>query len=173
VVKLHIAIDNIAPSEEMKDWMLESSVARARQEHDALKDELRNIYEQACIVRNDPEEKRLNREIRQLHDCVKLFMKHWNAHTQWEDTELFPQATTYLGAEPDLFLLMEQEYELADQYLRTFIRALEKAEYPIHQEEARKMAAYLIQAYAVLNNRFREEDEIMQDLTDRTDAYSF
>ncbi|WP_372632465.1 hemerythrin domain-containing protein [Cohnella sp.] len=173
MVKLHVAINNIEPNEEMRDWLLESSVARARQEHEALKEELRSIYDQACNVRNDREEKRLNREIRQLHDCVKLFMKHWAAHTKWEDSELYPQAATYLGAEPDLFMLMEQEYELADQYLRTFMRSLEKAEYPIVREEACKMTSYLIQAYAVLNNRFREEDEIMLDLTDRSNAYGF
>jgi hypothetical protein len=173
MVKLHVAINSIEPNEEMREWLLESSVARARQEHEALKEELRSIYDQACNVRNDREEKRLNREIRQLHDCVKLFMKHWAAHTQWEDSELYPQAATYLGAEPDLFMLMEQEYELADQYLRTFMRTLEKAEYPIGREEACKMTSYLIQAYAVLNNRFREEDEIMTDLTDRSNAYGF
>ena len=173
MVKLHAAIDADALTEEMRERMLESSVARARQEHEALKDELRSIYDQACVVRNDSEEKRLNREIRQLHDCVKMFMRHWSAHTKWEDSELYPQAASYLGAEPDLFLLMEQEYELADQYLRTFLRALEKVEYPIGQEEARKMTSYLIQAYAVLNNRFREEDEIMLDLTDKSNAYGF
>ncbi len=172
-MKLHVSIHDIPLTENTNDLQLETSVARAREEHEALKNELRSIYEQACVVRNDPEEKRLNREIRQLHDCVKLFMEHWAAHTQWEESELFPQAATFLGAEPDLFLLMEQEYELADQYLRTFMRALEKARYPIGHEEASKMASYLIQAYAVLNNRFREEDEIMLDLTDRSNAYGF
>ncbi|MFC4601287.1 hypothetical protein [Cohnella hongkongensis] len=173
MVKLHIALDAIPPGEENGGLLLEASVVRARQEHDALKEELRNIYERACAVRNDHEEKKRNREMRQLYDCVKLFMKHWIEHTRWEDAELFPQAASYLGAELDLFLLMEQEYELADQYLRVFLRLLEKAEHPIGREDARRMTAYLIQAYAVLNNRFREEDEIMLDLTDRSNAYGF
>jgi hemerythrin-like domain-containing protein len=170
-VKLHVPIDHTIKGSGVAELMLENSVARAQQEHELLKQELRNIYEQACIVRNVPEDRRLNREIGQLHDIVKLFMRHWSAHTQWEDSELFPHAASYLGAEPDLFTLMEQEYELAEQYIRKFLQALDKSNLPMNREEARKIASYLIQAYAVLNNRFREEEEIMLELAERSKAY--
>jgi hypothetical protein len=41
----------------------------------------------------------------------------------------------------------------------------------MNREEARKISSYLIQAYAVLNNRFREEEEIMLELAERSKAY--
>lgn len=148
----------------MRDWLLESSVARAKQEHEWLKEELGSIYDQACGVRRESDARGLDRKMRQLREGVKRFLKHWNEHTEWEDHELFPQAAYYLGAEPDTFVLMEQEYELAEQNIRIFLQALDRAVYPIGKEEARNMSAYLIQAYAMLNNRFREEDEMMAEL---------
>ncbi|TVY01971.1 hemerythrin domain-containing protein [Cohnella terricola] len=172
-MKSHVPIDSVISGGDLRELIIDSTVARAKQEHELLSEELREIYEQACTIRRGQDAKRLNREIRQLGDSVKHFLKHWTAHTQWEDDELFPSAASVLGAEPDLFSLMEHEYELAEQYIQAFTQLLEKAAAPIDQEEARKMTTYLIQAYAVLSNRFREEEEIMLELTDRSNAYGF
>lgn len=166
-------LEHALPPADVRQLMLDLAVVRAKQEHDLLKEELQDIYARVCTIRRDKDEKRLNIELRHLNDCVQQFMKEWSAHTQWEETELFPYATWYLGAEPDLFTLMEQEYEIAEEFLLAFLHALDRSVFPIQHEEAYRMASYLLQAYAVLRNRFVEEEEIMLALTDRSNKYDF
>jgi hypothetical protein len=137
---------------------------RAMQEHDLLRDELRNIFEQACSVREGQDEIGLNRDIRELCENVKVFMQDWNEHTSWEETELFPNAVRILGAEPDLYSLMGREYDLAERSIQAFMQSFDRSNLPLRRDDARRMAGYLIQAYAVMKNRFREEEEIMQEL---------
>ncbi|MCD9020683.1 hemerythrin domain-containing protein [Cohnella silvisoli] len=172
-MKTHAPTPGAYHAADARHFLLENAVVRAKQEHDLLKEELQDLYAQVCTVRSDEDEIRLNREIRQLNDSVKHFMKEWSDHTKWEESELFPYAAWYLGAEPDMFALMEQEYELAEQYIQAFLHTLDRAVIPVSHEEARKMASYLLQAYAFLKNRFQEEEEIMQSLTDRSNGYGF
>nr|WP_255807517.1 hemerythrin domain-containing protein [Cohnella mopanensis] len=153
------------PGADIREVRLETCITRAKQEHDLLKEELQDIFEQACIVRSGVDESRLNREIVELNENVKHFMKDWNEHTLWEESELFPYAAWLLGSEPDLYALMEQEYELADRSIREFVQTLERTSLPIGREEACRMTSYLIQAYAILKNRFKEEEEIMLELS--------
>jgi hypothetical protein len=161
------------PGAELHELMIDSSVARAMQEHELLQNELMDIYVQARKIGSEGDLKQMNRDVRQLGDSVKRFMKHWSDHAHWEDEQLFPNAASVLGTEPELFSLMEREHELAEEYIRVFMQALERAVFPIDQEEARKLTALLLQAHAVLKNRFREEEEIMLELTDRSNAYGF
>ncbi|WP_164472654.1 hemerythrin domain-containing protein [Cohnella candidum] len=172
-MKSHALLDNALPPADMRQLVLDTAVVRAKQEHDLLKRELQDIYDLACTVRSDMNVPRLNREIRELNENVKRFMAEWNIHVQWEENELFPYASWYLGGEPDLFALMEQEYELAEQFIRAFLHTLDRAVIPVPHDEAYRMASYLLQAYAVLKNRFVEEEEIMSALTDRSNRFDF
>ncbi|WP_052476098.1 hemerythrin domain-containing protein [Cohnella kolymensis] len=167
---VHSASDN---GGSVREFLIQDTVQRAKQEHDLLKEELQDIYQQACIVRREQNEIRLNREMRQLKDSVTHFIKEWSAHTRWEESELFPFAANYWGEEPDLFALMEQEFELAEQFIRGFLQTLDRAVVLLPQEEARRMASYLIQAYAILKNRFSEEEEIILLLTDRSNSFAY
>jgi len=161
------------PGADLHELMIDSSVARAMQEHEILQEELAEICEQARRIGKGGDPKQINEDIRQLGGRVERFMKHWSAHTEWEDEELLPNSASVLGADPDLFTLMEREHELAEEYLRVFEHSLERAIFPIDRKEALRLASLLVQACAVLNNRFREEEEIMRVLTDRSNAYGF
>jgi len=164
-VKSFVPMETDIPATDIRDRVLECSINRAKHEHGLLKEELQDIFEQACLVRKGKEESLLNREIIELNEHVKHFMKDWNEHTLWEKSELFPYAAWLLGAEPDLYSLMDHEYELAERSIQAFVQTLEKATFPIKQDEACRMTSYLIQAYAILKNRFQEEEEIMLELT--------
>lgn len=169
----NFSVEGALDSGGVRDFWFQDAVVRAKHEHDLLKEELQDIFAQACKVRNEADDIRRNREIRQLKDSVKHFVKQWSAHAKWEETELFPCAASYWGEEPDCFALMEQEYDLAEQYIRGFLHTVDRAVIPIPLDEARRMTSYLIQAYAVLKNRFCEEEEIIGLLTDRSNVYGY
>jgi hypothetical protein len=167
-MKVHDLLDSAIPMADKRLLFLEM-----KQEHELLKQELQEIYSRACAVRSDYDVPRLNRKIRQLNEVVKQFMTEWHAHIEWEEAELFPYVTSYLGEEPDLFALMEQEYELAEQFICAFLQTLDRAVIPVPHDEAYRMASYLLQAYAVMKNRFIEEEEILLELTDHSNRYDF
>lgn len=156
------------PPVDVRGLLLETAVARARQEHEQLRAALHDMYAQVCVIRAGAGPGELNRELRKLRDIVRAFMHKWEAHVQWEENELFPHAVSYFGEEPDLFAYMEQEYELAEHYLRAFLQTLDRSIIPVPQEDAHRMTSYLLQAYAFLTNRFEEEDEIWTALVDRS-----
>lgn len=153
--------------------LLSDAVVRARQEHDALEEELADLYAQVCTVRKDDDILHLNDHIRVLNERVKHFMSEWSAHISWEKTELFPYAVWYLETEPDLFTLMEQDYGLAERFISSFLNTLEQSVLPISPDEAKALSSYLLQAYAFLKNRLNEEEEIIETLEDHSNVYSF
>ncbi|SFA97815.1 hypothetical protein SAMN05216312_102629 [Cohnella sp. OV330] len=152
---------------------LSVAVVRARQEHDALEEELADLYAQVCTVRKDEDIVHLNANVRILNERVKHFMREWSAHIAWEKTELFPYAVWYLETEPDLFTLMEQDYGLAERFIGSFLNTLEQSVLPISPEEAKALSSYLLQAYAFLKNRLNEEEEIIDTLEDHSNVYSY
>lgn len=169
----HDAMERRIPPADIRELLLENAVERARQEHEELREALVDMYEQVCLVRAGAEQNRLNRELRKLRELVKQFRTKWEAHIRWEESELFPYSAWYFGEDPDLFDYMEQEYELADQYLQAFLHTIDRSVIPIQAEEARRMTSYLMQAYAFLKNRFEEEEEILTALTDRSNSYNY
>lgn len=156
------------PLNEIRQLMLEQAVLQGRQDLGELKEELHVLYEQVCLVRNEADEERLNRNLRLLEQMVKHFLKGWNAHIRREENELFPYAASYWGEAPELLDYMEQDYELAENYIQAFLHELSRSVIPVSREEARRMTSYLLQAYAFLKNRFDEEDDLLDSLTDRS-----
>ncbi|QJD83079.1 hypothetical protein [Cohnella herbarum] len=164
MTKLHVPHDKHPLNAESSEYGLETSMLRAKQEHELLRFELHNIFEQACSLRQGKDDIGVNRDICKLSENVKIFMQDWNEHTSWEETELFPNAVRLLGAESDLYSLMGREYDLAERSIQAFMQSFDRTSLPLQRDEARRLAGYLIQAYAIMSNRFREEEEIMQEL---------
>ncbi|MBB6671760.1 hemerythrin domain-containing protein [Cohnella nanjingensis] len=150
---------------------LNETVVRAKLERDLLEMELQDLYAQACTVRLDEDAARLNREIRELREAVRHFLAEWSAHVAWEQSELFPCAAWCLAEEPSLFASMKEDYRRAERFVRDFLHAMEQAPLPVSREQAKKLAAGLLQAYACLKNRLREEEEIVMSLEDRVNVF--
>ncbi|WP_276358001.1 hemerythrin domain-containing protein [Cohnella caldifontis] len=158
---------------DVRQLLLDKAIGQTRIDLDGLKAELRLLYAQACKVRTDGDAVRLNRQLRRLDQTVKQFLRDWNDHTRREAEDLFPYAAWYLGEDPELFAYLEQEDELAGQFIRAFLHALDRSVIPVQPEEARRMASYLLQAYAFLKNRFEEEEEMLDVLTDRSNRIDY
>jgi hemerythrin-like domain-containing protein len=153
---------------DVRQLLLEEAISRARMDLGELKDELHLLYEQAVRLRTDSDAVQLNRRLRRLNRIVRQFVRHWNEHIRREEDDLFPYAAPYLGEDPELVACMEQEHELAQPFIQAFQRTFERTALPVRPEEARRMASFLLQAYAFLKNRCDEEEEMLAVLTDRS-----
>ncbi|MCC3375956.1 hemerythrin domain-containing protein [Cohnella sp. REN36] len=156
------------PDRPSSDLALRETVVRAKLERDLLEIELQDLYQQACTVRLDEDLARLHREIRELRAAVRRFLSEWSAHVSWERSELFPCAAWYLAGEPDLFAPMEEDYRRAERFVREFLAAADVAPAPVSREEAKRLATRLLQAYACLKNRLREEADIVSAIESRS-----
>ncbi|RKP52971.1 hypothetical protein D7Z26_14600 [Cohnella endophytica] len=155
---------------EARYCLLEQAIERAKQERGVLNEELKAIYDQTCAVSNDKDTVSLNRDVELLTECVRHFIRDWSEYKSWEDAELFPHAALYLGVESDSFELMEREYELGERLLEACGHHLDGSlRVAATPENVRAVTSSLLQAYAFLKNRFREEEEMMEALEDQTD----
>lgn len=153
--------------------LLEKAVIRARLDLEALKEELSEVYDKACVIRKAENVGRLNQELLQLDQTVKHFLRDWCSHTEWEESELFPFAAWYLGEDPQLFDYMEQDHRLAEHYIRAFLQTLNRTLVPVSKEAAQRMASYLLLASAFLKTKFQEEEDILVALEDHSNQCHF
>ncbi|MFC5406143.1 hemerythrin domain-containing protein [Cohnella soli] len=156
-----------------KVLVLEEAIVRARQDLETLKEELTALHDKACVVQKDENINRLNQELQQLDETVKLFLRDWYNHNEWEEHELFPYAAWYLGEDPQLFDYMEQDHRMAESNIRAFLQTLNKATTPVSHETAQRMASYLLQASAFLKVKFEEEEDILVALEDHSNRHQF
>lgn len=152
---------------------INEAVNRLKEEHNVLQESLQHIYALTCTVRTEINEQRLNRDIRILKHKTLAFKEQLDAHSMWEEKELFPMAAWYFGNEQDAYELMEQDHETAERSIDAFIEELDKAAVPISHDEASRMAAYLFQAYVVLTNHFREEEELLSAFEDHSNTIDY
>lgn len=143
-----------------RQW-LDMAVIRAREENGQLKEELHDIYEQACEIRKQDDSDRLEERLQLLNETVQRFTRHWSEHSRWEESVLLPCVASYLDEDPNLFAYMEQENELAEPYLDAFREQLGRKPLPATREDAKRLTSNLLQAYAFLKNRVDEEEEIL------------
>jgi hemerythrin-like domain-containing protein len=154
-------------------YRLNESVNRLQEEHVLLNVSLMDLYRMSNAIGRDENVINWVGSLCDLKVKVVTFMRQLDGHSQWEQTVMFPMITWYFGEILDQFALLEQEHELAEQYLKAFLKAMDQTLIQVDRMEARTMTGYLLQAYAVLTNHFKQEEEIIVALADRSNAYGY
>ncbi|TLS53687.1 hemerythrin domain-containing protein [Paenibacillus antri] len=148
-------------------FRLNEAVRKLQDEHDALQSELESIVRMSGRLseRDDrfPDDPALLKRVR---NAVQAFQRDVERHAKWEEATLFPMIAWYLEDEPIQFMLIEQEHELAERYLRAFLEAADRA--PSQPGPAKPMAGSLLQAARHLKLHFEMEEELLQAVLDRS-----
>ncbi|AFH65671.1 hemerythrin domain-containing protein [Paenibacillus caseinilyticus] len=152
-------------------YQLTEAIDRLKEEHALLEEKLVELYAMARTIGLQDETGNWTPALLQLGQTVKAFWMELEAHSKWEEATMFPMITWYFGETLEQFTLMEQEHELAEQYILAFIEPVERLTAPVEQEEAKELASMLVQAYAILRNHFRQEEEIIDALADRSNHF--
>jgi regulator of cell morphogenesis and NO signaling len=152
---------------------LNEAFLKLQEEHTILQEELTELYAMAKTIGLNGDAVNWVGALRDLKKKTSAFQSDLEAHADWETKVMFPMASWYLGEELDQFTLMEQEHVIAVQFIEAFLEAVERITQPVPTNEAKDMASYLLQAYEELQNHFRREEEIIESLTDRSNAYGY
>ena len=154
---------------------LDTAIEQLQEEHLFLKDKLLNFYSQTQMIGADQTVHNWMDKLRDLKMQVLHFRKQLNKHAAWEEKDVFPCVAMYTGREMGVLAVMEQEHELAEQYIQAYLQSMDRAVAPIDYQEAKNMASYLLQAYLILVDHFRKEEEYIFPLAEQmlTEAERF
>jgi iron-sulfur cluster repair protein YtfE (RIC family) len=148
------------------------SIERLKEEHALLQEELRELYRLTrLITRKENDTLQWTGTLRDLRRLAAEFQADLDKHAQWEETELFPLVSVYFDAGLEELMLMEQEHELAEHFIDAFAEAAKRA--PVRRFDGREMAMYLKQAYQILTEHFRHEEEVLAKIWEQSEAYGY
>jgi len=150
---------------------MSESVERLQQEHKTLQEELHDLHIGVRAIGDTAGAINRVGMLQNLRAMTEHLRSQLDAHSKWEEQHLFPMVAWYFGEDLDRFALMEQEHVLAEQYIKAFVDALERA--PVRSYEEHEMASYLAQAIEILNRHFQMEEEMIATLIDRSDCYGY
>lgn len=169
----HIPMNTLFKSIGHPLYELNEAVQKLEDEHTLLQEGLTELYEAAEAIGRDEDIVNWVEALREIKRKAASFQKELEAHSTWEEEIMFPMIAWYFNEELEQFTLMEQEHELAEQFIHAFLEAVDGIVKPVFREEARLMASYLLQAYPILNHHFRKEQEIITAMADRSNAYGY
>lgn len=157
--------------------VLSSGIDRLREEHWLLKHELMEFYGMAKVIGQDDHVTNWSGSLENLQRKITGFMEELDVHSDWEDHVLFPMVQDYTGKDMSPMAALEHQHELAKQEVQRFLEAAERLAAPVSCQEAKEAASFLLQAYAILTDHFREEEEVLfpiaeQMLTDMEQFFS-
>jgi regulator of cell morphogenesis and NO signaling len=172
-MKPHVPLEIIYNHQGFPMQELNEAVVRLQEEHTQLQQRLLDLYGIASAIGWDEDVTNWIGSLRDLKHKVLQFTKALHAHSTWEEETLFPMVAWYFGEPLEQFTLMEQEHEIAEQYILAFLDAAERMFQIVPRAEAKQMASYLLQAYGILHLHFYKEEEIIVALADRSNALGF
>lgn len=140
---------------------------RLSEDHIELKAKLLNLYKRMKQIVYGIDSLDWDDELNQLKSSVVLFMRDLDDHSRWEEANVFPMVALYMTTDKGVLSMMEEDHELAKQYLQAFLSGLEQLETPVSKQDARHAVAYLLEAYEILSEHFTMEEELIVPLTDR------
>lgn len=153
-----------------------AAVQRLQEEHILLEEALTEVYGMAKAVGLAGDSVDWVTVLRDLKGKAAAFQKDLDAHAKWEAETMFPMAAWYFGEEPNLleqFTQMDQEHAIAGQFIDAYVTGVERITEPVRWQEAKELASYLLQAHAALKHHFRQEEEMIEALADRSNQYGY
>ena len=155
-------------------YRLNDSVQRLEEENVQLKEGLNELFRMAKAIGRNENMQNWSGTLRYLAVMAGVFRSDMEAHVKWEAETMFPMIAWYVGDELEHFTLMEQEYELANQFIQAFLDAVKETHNrPVLRKEAVEMASYLIEACEILVQHFLKEEDLIYALGDRTNEYGY
>jgi regulator of cell morphogenesis and NO signaling len=148
-------------------------IGRLQEEHIVLEADLLDLYGIARAIEFKEVKTNWSEVIRDLKSKVVDYQKELTAHSSWEEGELFPLINAYFNENPGDFALLEQEHELAEQYLDAFHAATDKMIGKLNQEDAKHASNYLLLAFNILVNHFKRDEDTVEALADTVDEYGY
>lgn len=134
-------------------------------EHVSLRAEMNSFYELAEEIEYESGPVVIE-FFEKLYKQISEFTVHLKAHSIKEDNGLFPMMALHLGENDNTIEVMEFEHEKAEGHLQDFLTEANETGPSIHEEDARVITVYAVQAYATLIQHFAKEEKVLFPLAE-------
>jgi regulator of cell morphogenesis and NO signaling len=136
-------------------------LARLKQEHGPLREQMDAFARAAADIGMDQEKTDWSRQLAELKEMVDAFVRELDPHSEREEGILFPLMAKYIGRQVGPIAVMEYEHDLAKNNLKMFGEVMEQVKKPVNAERAKEIASYALQAHAVLSDHFMKEENVL------------
>lgn len=136
-------------------------LAQLKREHGPLREQMDTFARMAAEIGENAEQADWSRQLAELKAQVDAFVRELDPHSDREEGALFPLMAKYIGRQVGPIAVMEYEHEVAKQNLKMFREAVEQATGPVDAARAKEIAAYALQAHAVLTDHFMKEENVL------------
>jgi iron-sulfur cluster repair protein YtfE (RIC family) len=137
-------------------------LARLKQEHGVLREQMDAYARMAEEIGRDPEKTDWREPLAELKKRVDAFVQELDPHSEREEEFLFPLMAAHIGSrQVGPIAVMEYEHELAKRHLKTFGEAMERVRGPVDAERGKEIASHALQAHAVLTDHFLKEENVL------------
>lgn len=136
-----------------KDFPLSSGLARLKEEHGPLRQQMEAFLAQAEKT-SSPEDLAL------LRQQVAAFQRELDPHSEREEQVLFPMMASHIGRETGPIAVMEYEHEQAKGRITRFLQETQKLE-KATEEQVRQLTEEVNEAYHILSDHFLKEENVL------------
>ncbi|WP_159433438.1 hemerythrin domain-containing protein [Bacillus tuaregi] len=130
-------------------------------DHDALREQLDELLQMVHHLENQVEKAKV---FTALTENVVVFFKALEAHSEKEETILFPMLETFIGKNGGPIAVMEYEHEQAKGLIQAF---LAKAALLLSDVEMVSHATLVKEAHSLLNSHFMKEENVLFPMGER------
>lgn len=132
-----------------------------KKEHVPLMEKMNHFHMLANEIGVDSNVADWKTHLRDLQEKVTVFIDELEPHSLREEDVLFPMMARYIGRQTGPIAVMEFEHEQAKENLHNFMKAMEKVAVTVEHDEAKSIAAYVIEAYTILSAHFMKEEVVL------------
>ncbi len=140
---------------------LSPALARLKEEHIPLRAQMDEFYMLAKDIGADDSVDNWADALRNLQEKAVSFMNELDPHSIREEDVLFPMMAKYIGREMGPIAVMEYEHDQAKKNLKQFTEKMDQIQGTVGKEEAKGIAAHLMNAYVILTEHFMKEENVL------------
>jgi len=136
-------------------------------EHEVLRGKLQEFAVIEEVIRAGKRDTDWYGTLRNLKERVETFLRLLDDHSEREDLTLFPTVKMYMEESAAVIDVLEEDHQLAVQYIQAFLEELKHSVSPIYQGCAARIIELLMNAHRLLHDHFKAEERLIYPLADQ------
>lgn len=143
------------------NMQLSPALAQLKEEHLPLRAQMEEFYALASAIGQDEQTTNWAEALIALQQKAVAFVGKLDPHSLLEEDILFPMMAQFIGRETGPIAVMEYEHDQAKKNLKQFMEAMEQLPDEVNLDQAKAIAAYLMNAYVILTEHFMKEENVL------------
>jgi hemerythrin-like domain-containing protein len=161
-----------AESGEARHTEISVAMDRLKDDHMMLKQVLQDIHAEAKQIEAESDPRKTLNKLLHLRLWASAFTEELTRHSRWEEEELIPFLDVYFQSKKapsvtSAFKMLEKDHDLANVYLKSFLRSVHQLKADSSLAQMKQAAAYLFLACRVYMEHLNKEEQLIFPLMEQ------